>query len=366
MKLYTRGRLVGYFIASLALASLGVAAHAATLTPAATTIGNTATVNYQVGGVDQTAINSNRESFVVDNLLNLSLVKVDSTIVNVSPGQTATVLTYQVTNNGNDTQGVTFTATNEANGTTNPFSGQPNDNFDVTSPTVHVSKSDTTTYSDTDDTATSIPQLAAGDSKYVFVISDIPASQADGDSAVVKLESQVAEPGGSAAYGTTPGTDITTDDSAAAWTPGTLQKIFADSDGTYDGKASADDAVLVVSATLTITKTSSVVSDPTGATIPHAIPGAVIMYTITVVNNGSATATNINVTDDLSGQTTNLDLANTGTSIKAYSNGGTSDTCGSSGVTCTFSSNTVTVTGLTANTAAGTKTAKVTFEVKIK
>jgi uncharacterized repeat protein (TIGR01451 family) len=53
-------------------------------------------------------------------------------------------------------------------------------------------------------------------------------------------------------------------------------------------------------ANLTIAKTSSVVSDPTnGTTDPKAIPGATMRYCILVTNNGSGTATSINVADAL-------------------------------------------------------------------
>ena len=56
---------------------------------------------------------------------------------------------------------------------------------------------------------------------------------------------------------------------------------------------------------LTIAKTSSVVSDPTnGTTDPKAIPGATMRYCILVTNNGSGTATGINVGDPLPATTT--------------------------------------------------------------
>ena len=58
-------------------------------------------------------------------------------------------------------------------------------------------------------------------------------------------------------------------------------------------------------ANLTIAKTSSVVSDPTnGTTDPKAIPGATMRYCILVTNNGSGTATGINIGDALPAATT--------------------------------------------------------------
>lgn len=51
---------------------------------------------------------------------------------------------------------------------------------------------------------------------------------------------------------------------------------------------------------LTISKTSSIVSDPVGGTTnPKAIPGATMRYCLLVTNNGSSTATSINVADPL-------------------------------------------------------------------
>lgn len=58
-------------------------------------------------------------------------------------------------------------------------------------------------------------------------------------------------------------------------------------------------------ANLTIAKTSSIVSDPVnGTSNPKAIPGATMRYCLLVTNNGSATATGINVADPLPAATT--------------------------------------------------------------
>jgi uncharacterized repeat protein (TIGR01451 family) len=58
-------------------------------------------------------------------------------------------------------------------------------------------------------------------------------------------------------------------------------------------------------ANLTIAKTSSVISDPTNGTAdPKAIPGATMLYCLLVTNNGSGTATAVNVADALPAMTT--------------------------------------------------------------
>ncbi|WP_374531769.1 proprotein convertase P-domain-containing protein [Novosphingobium sp.] len=52
------------------------------------------------------------------------------------------------------------------------------------------------------------------------------------------------------------------------------------------------------STTLSVTKASSVISDPVnGATLPKAIPGAVVEYCILVTNAGSAAASNVTASD---------------------------------------------------------------------
>ena len=62
----------------------------------------------------------------------------------------------------------------------------------------------------------------------------------------------------------------------------------------------ADMPFSVAGATLTVSKTSSVVSDPVnGATNPKAIPGAVMRYCILVTNSGPAAAATVSITDTL-------------------------------------------------------------------
>ncbi|MFI4921998.1 MAG: hypothetical protein ACHQAZ_10205, partial [Gammaproteobacteria bacterium] len=141
-------------------------------------------------------------------------------------------------------------------------------------------------------------------------------AQIDGDVALEALVAQVAAAGAVATYGTAPGANITSDNSATAWDSTTTQLIFADAASTqgdngvgvdvaHDGKASARDVYIVKSAKLTITKSQQVLADPTGDATAHAIPGAVIKYTITVANSNtaSAPATSIAMADALPANT---------------------------------------------------------------
>jgi uncharacterized repeat protein (TIGR01451 family) len=80
---------------------------------------------------------------------------------------------------------------------------------------------------------------------------------------------------------------------------------LAPADPGQQGMAIHDVTFCRPTANLAIAKTSSIVSDPVnGATNPKAIPGATMRYCILVTNNGSATATGINVADPLPAGTT--------------------------------------------------------------
>jgi uncharacterized repeat protein (TIGR01451 family) len=79
-----------------------------------------------------------------------------------------------------------------------------------------------------------------------------------------------------------------------------------DTDAARDGRHSDDGFYRVQTATITVTKTATVISDPfNGATDPKAIPGAVIEYCLQVANAASgATATNVVVSDPVPANTT--------------------------------------------------------------
>lgn len=394
MKL-ARIKLAGGLIAGMVLLLGPWAANATPIgTAANTNITNKATVNYQVGGVSQTLIesapgagnstagvgNGTDTSFLVDTKLVLTVTKQDSGLVSVSPGQKNVVLVYMVQNKGNSTQGVVLSAINEGSGTADPFGGATNDSFDANAPTtpgtgspsIFASADDTGGYDSVNDTSSSIFSLASGDSDLVYVVASIPTGQANGDVSVIGLKAQVAATGASYAAGA--GAAIATDDSGTAWVAGTLQKIFADAAGTddaaHDGFASDRDGFKVSSAKLTITKVATVLTDPVGCNTAgqiglnivgvgactgtaanyKSIPGSVMKYTVTVKNDATATAnaSAISIADDLSAQIgTNLTWFSNGTVDGLFVtapgvNGGAAFKCADDGTNTTTNS---TVTG---------------------
>ncbi|MGB7655621.1 MAG: hypothetical protein WBL74_09070 [Novosphingobium sp.] len=264
-------------------------------TTAGSTITNTVTVNYQVGAVAQTATGASN-TFTVDRKVNLTVAEVGTTTTQVSPGQTAAVTTFTVTNTSNATLDFALVAAQQT-GLAGAHSNT--DNFDVTNVKIYVDTNGNGSYdAGTDTLVTYLDELAADASKTVFVVADIPLGQVTNDVAAVTLTATGREGGGATAQG------AALTETTGANTAG-MDTVFADGAGATDAVRNADysakDDYTVLAAALTISKLSTVISDPiNGTTNPKLIPGATIEYCI-VVNNaaGSATATNVAISDPL-------------------------------------------------------------------
>ncbi|MEL7296609.1 MAG: hypothetical protein AAGJ86_03045 [Pseudomonadota bacterium] len=287
-------------LAAAGLAVMGVFASGSAMavgTEAGTSILNRATVDYQVGGIDQTAIessptgnstpgagNGGDTTFLVDNRVNLTLVEQGGAPTPVNPGQTDAVATFLLTNTGNLTQGYALSAANLADG------------VDVHGNADNSQVNNLRAFADTDGSGDFTPgdqpfvdSLADDDSILVFVVADVPIGATNGDFSNVSLTATTAEAGTSGATivtattgGDTTGVDV----------------VFADADN--DGAETDNDGYQVSSAALSVTKAETIISDPiNGTTDPLHIPGAIVEYTITVVNTGAVDATAVGVTDVL-------------------------------------------------------------------
>jgi hypothetical protein len=283
-------------------------------TASSTSITNRSSLTYSVGGVAQTLIESSPTgnstpgatlgadtSFVVDNKVSVLVTEGNSTYTSVSPGQTAAVTTFTVTNQGNTTQDLALAAANLASGTT-LFSGT--DNFDGTSCSAYRENGVTAGYQAAQDTATFVDELTADGTATVYVVCDIPSGQASGSNAVVSLTATTRAGGAAASLG------AALTETAGANTAG-VDIVFADGTGTDDASRdaahSARDAYRVVAAALTVTKTVALVCDPLNSTTsPKNIPGAVVRWTITVSNaaGASSSATLTQVSDALNANST--------------------------------------------------------------
>lgn len=278
-------------------------AFAAAGTTAGTTVGNTATVNYTVGGVAQTA-ETGTASFKVDRLLNVTVAEVGGGYTTVVPGATQQAVLFSVTNNTNDVVDVALSAANFNN---DPWNGGAADNFDVSNFKIYVDDGDGIFEDDEDEEVTFLDEMAADESRNVWVVADIPANASNTQVAGVTLTATLHLSDGAATLGalateTNPNAD---DD------PNVVENVFGDGAGDaagdvqYDGKHSAADAYKVESASITVSKTARVVSDPiNGTTNPKAIPGAIVEYCISVSNGGSTAATAVKIDDPIPTNTT--------------------------------------------------------------
>lgn len=311
------------YIAALLLAAGTQQVYAAGTT-AGTDVANSATVNFSVGGVAQPAGTSNTATFKVDRRINLTVAESGGTATSVTPGSTNQVTTFTITNSTNAVQDFRLSAAQAVGGAA-PFGGT--DNFDATNVRMFVESGATAGFQAAEDTATFVDELAADANKTVYVVVDVPLAQANGDIAAVVLTAVAANSGTAG----TLGADAT--QTAGADTAG-VDTVFGDAAGATDiardGSHSARDQYTVSAATLTVTKSSTIVSDPlNGTTNQKAIPGAVIEYCLDINNTGAAAATTVVMSDAIPANTTfvsgSIKSAATGTGTACDLNSGTTE-----------------------------------------
>ena len=256
-------------------------------TAAGTTVSNTATVNFQVGGVAQTSV-SGTATFVVDDKVNLTVT--NNSGASVVPGSTNQVLAFTLQNTGNKTHGYSLAASLGGGIAMNNVRIYRDVNGDG-----NLDGGDTL-YTG----GTNAGDLAADATVRLLIVSDTPPGATNGQVSNYQLIATTLNAGT---------TTVTTHDNAIADDKDTQQVVFADvngpGDAVRDGKHSATGTYTVSTATLTVAKTSAVISDPfNGVTNPKRIPGAVVRYSIVVSNTGAANATNVVVRDAIPASTT--------------------------------------------------------------
>lgn len=324
-----RASLAKAGLAAVMLSSLGVVQSAfAVGTASGTDITNTATVNYTVGSVAQTAVNSNTSTFKVDRKVDLTVN--NGVATSTAPGATNVGAIYTVVNTGNGTDSFTFTAANQAG-----------DNFDVSN--LRIYRDDGTTPNVFDGGDTLIPaatpvSFTADQSINFFIVSDVPLTATNGQNAVVRLTATT-----------------TSTATVGADNPAVVDVVFADAGN--NGTEFDDNQYNISSATLAVVKSASIISDPVNGTGVNrkAIPGAVIEYTIVVTNSGAANATAVALSDNIPANTTYV--AGSMTLNAGALTDAALDDAG------TFTGTAVNVNAGTVNSGGGTAT--VTFRVTI-
>jgi len=285
MKIIKTSTLIPLSISVLAIAI--ASASWAAGTAAGTSIANTATINYEVGGTAQTKIESSgtgnstpgngagtATTFKVDKKIDLTVTATSGNVATV-PGKNDQAITFTLTNDGNSTEDFSFAVSKALSG----------DNFDPTSC----------------DTPSSVNLVADGEAT-ITVLCDMPASGgAIVNAATSKIGLTATVVGAAAAAAAT---------SSGADDAAVVETVLADSagaaagDGDGDASHSAINTYTIHTADLTVKKVSTVtkmkINNSDVAANAKRIPGATIEYTITVVNAATAaTATGIIITDDV-------------------------------------------------------------------
>ena len=267
-------------LTAMALFACATHAHAAK-TAAGTVIDNTATLDFSIEGGPPETVPSNKVSFQVVELVGAKLTCQDAALVSVdSPGLNK-VLTFLLTNPGNGSETYTLSRNNAPSVA---------DNFDpISGATPIYLESNSTAGLQTglggDTPYAGNVTLAAEDSRVVYVVSDIPAALAVGNTGEVALTGASATPG---AAGAAPGTAL----------PGLGDGGITAVVGLTQAQATANCGYIVSGLTVNITKTASVVGGG------DAAPGKTLAYTITVKVDGNGTASNLVISDPLPAELT--------------------------------------------------------------
>lgn len=296
-------------LACVALGAISVSQQAyAVGTPAEQTIENRATVNYQVGGVAQTLIESapgvgnstpgvNQGAdteFLVDRKIDFTVQEVGNGATVVTAGAANVVTTFVIQNDGNGSQGFLLTESDAA-GTlfTRPdFFNMANLETRVSTAACVVGSPAAPPYDPVNDTAPDVLTLGDDDCVYVFIVADTPVDAENARASNVRLTVVAAEANTLAAIAETNVAEQAT----------VVEVVFADAD--EDNSEFAEDQFYVQTAALSVAKTSTVVSDPFNGTasatvFPRAIPGAFVEYGITLTNLGAADAEVVTITDSI-------------------------------------------------------------------
>jgi uncharacterized repeat protein (TIGR01451 family) len=236
---------------------------------AGTLIENTASATYDNGAGTQT-IDSNTVTVRVDELLDVTVTSLDGGPVGAAPGEQ--VLTFEVTNQGNGPEAFTLTADPAIAG----------NDFDTTITAIAVDTNGNGVYDPGVDEILTGPEttavLAADANLTVFVIVEVPAGVADGQTSDVELTANAVT--GTGAPGTTfAGQGVDGGDAIV---------------GATTASAAATGSLLVGITTVDLAKSVSL-ADPFGGT--SAVPGSIATFTITATIEGSGSVDALVVTD---------------------------------------------------------------------
>ena len=234
--------------AAVAVALGGLAAvpgQAFAAAPAAnSTIGNTASATYTDASLVNRTATSNTVNTIVQQVSGFTLVA-DRTAV-VAPGGQV-VYSHTLTNTGNGSEDFILTSGQTTNGA--------GDQIDLTGFKIYADADGNGVADNATDLTGTTVNLASGDVFKFVVVGSAPGTAVDGNTAV---------------------TTVTATTAVSAFNP------------VADALTNTDTATVTADAVITVTKSASVITGPTGT---------VVQYTLTYTNTGNNTATGVVITD---------------------------------------------------------------------
>lgn len=326
------------------------------LTAPCTAIINQASLDYEVGGVDQTAVLSDdgtagatptATTFNVGVKIDLAVDGKDGGAnVPVAPGSTPSLLTFTVTNKGNSIQDYDLSHILAADGTVSNTAAMDNfslllaggdallpEDSNASTVKIYLEKTGTAVGFGTDDEditlshiiedldpTTTYPNETSAGTRTVYIVYTPSGLTAAMDQVSVSyLKATTLWANGAALAANLTDGDYTNDsfpvtndmapNGSCAGGGTTVDVVVGDidsdesetvttNDGLRDGAYLDKSAFIVETAKISVKKEMTPYSDPVnGTTNPRAIPGAIVTYTLTVTNEGNADATNVTVTD---------------------------------------------------------------------
>ncbi|MEM7493285.1 MAG: hypothetical protein AAF296_07875 [Pseudomonadota bacterium] len=342
-------------LATVGFAFAGLAQADNSLTPAGQEVSNTFVLNYNVGTTAQAPITNDNTSsapagsvlqgtpteFTVDRKVDHSLTQTNSPLGNIAPSSTAT-LTFDLFNEGNDTQAYSFELRDLDNGAGSFDASNyeirvtldPNNTDGLQGPPTVLTSTPVGTAAGSASISVDIPK---GVQLLVEVVATIPGGVTDGQSDQVTVIAEARNPTSWLNDATTAAGAVTQNSSGLNVIVGVAQNVLADDVGVAaveatvsDGLHAAQGLIEIASPDLLAAKTVSVISeliDNVGAAPSNpasacstatvvaeskSIPGACIEYVIEVTNGGSTSASNLNIADILSDDVTFVAASATG------------------------------------------------------
>lgn len=298
----------------LALAStLSIQSHAAG-TAAGTTVTNTALLNYEINGIQQTEVEADDE-FKVDIKVDFSLDRLNNAPNTTSlEADNVVVAAFTITNTSNASTSFNLLANDEAAGEPEVINNETyTDTIDVgVAYSYYIDSNNNGAFDplvDTELTQATTDRIVADSEVTVFVtVPNDDIAGVDEDVALTNVtvrgvQSEIDGVPFDLDRGDGDPANGSQDDANNLNGADTIEVVYADTGN--NNEEVIVDALVLEFPNLEFAKTSVVVEDPFNeATNPKAIPGATVEYTITLENVGTADANNVVVTDVIPDNTT--------------------------------------------------------------